>query len=109
MSDGRSAAWPFEDSGQGKCAKKMTSTSLTTLCESIAMTVGKASRKIVAYRLPVGRTCVARSGVIYRASLTRGGVDPQGGRPARTARRMPEGTRLFVCDRGFSAAGFTEA
>ena len=47
MSDGRSAACPFDDSGQGRREKKTTSISLTTLCESIANTVGIASRRIV--------------------------------------------------------------
>ena len=46
MSDGRSAACPLDDSGQGRCEKKTTSISLTTLCESIATTVGSASRRI---------------------------------------------------------------
>jgi hypothetical protein len=46
-SEGRSAAWAFESSGWGRCEKKTTSISLTRLCESIAMTVGIASRRIV--------------------------------------------------------------
>ena len=52
ISDGRSAAWAFESSGCGRCEKKTTSISLTRLCESIAMTVGIASRRIVRYGGP---------------------------------------------------------
>ena len=46
MSDGRSAACPFDDSGHGRCEKKTTSISLTTLCDSIAKTVGSARPRI---------------------------------------------------------------
>jgi hypothetical protein len=49
MSDGRRAACPFDDSGHGRCEKKMTSTSFTMLCDSIATTVGAARRRIARY------------------------------------------------------------
>jgi hypothetical protein len=49
MSEGRSAACPFDDSGHGRREKKMTSTSLTMLCDIMAITVGAASLRIVRY------------------------------------------------------------
>jgi hypothetical protein len=61
MSEGRSAAWPFDDSGQGRREKKMTSTSLTMLWESIATTVGAARRRTALYgvsTLERGKTLV---------------------------------------------------
>ena len=46
MSEGSSAACALDDSGHGRREKKTMSTSLTTLCDSIASTVGMASRRI---------------------------------------------------------------
>src|SRR5688572_8113085 len=53
MSDGKSAACAVDDSGQGNIEKKTMSTSLTTLCDTIARTVGSASRRTMAYGLPL--------------------------------------------------------
>src|SRR5690349_10953674 len=52
MSDGRSAACAFDDSGHGRCAKKTMSTSLTMLWVSIAATVGSASRRMARWGGP---------------------------------------------------------
>src|SRR3954466_2865285 len=51
--EGKSAACAVDDSGQGSREKKMTSTSLTALCVSIASTVGNANFKITAAGAPV--------------------------------------------------------
>ena len=52
ISDGKSAACAFDDSGQGRCAKKTMSISLTMLWVSIAATVGSASLRIAWYAGP---------------------------------------------------------
>ncbi len=53
ISDGKSAACAVDDSGQGRCEKKMMSTSLTALCVSMANTVGSANFKITLTGDPV--------------------------------------------------------
>src|ERR1019366_5254432 len=66
ISEGRSAACPFDDSGQGRCEKKTKSISLTTLCESKATTVGSASRRAAGERGPSSTSGAARSTVSIR-------------------------------------------
>src|SRR5687768_18489380 len=56
ISDGKSAACAFEDSGHGSQEKKTMSTSLTALCVSIASTVGIASRSTTREGDPVVTT-----------------------------------------------------
>src|SRR6185369_6500523 len=46
ISEGKSAACAVDDSGHGRCEKKMMSTSLTALWVSMANTVGSANFKI---------------------------------------------------------------
>jgi hypothetical protein len=59
INDGRRAACAVEDSGQGSHEKKTISISLTTLCVSIATTVGIASRNTV----QDGEPCTKAGGI----------------------------------------------
>jgi hypothetical protein len=56
ISDGKSAAWAFDDSGCGSQEKNTMSISLTTLWVSIAKTVGVARRSTTAYGEPLVTT-----------------------------------------------------
>src|ERR1041384_1150370 len=59
IKDGKSAACAVDDSGHGRWEKKTMSISFTMLCDSIASTVGAASRRMTRYGEPCVTTCVA--------------------------------------------------